>query len=110
MKFKVHYSSWIFKLPLVKSYAGIVLGRHIFFVYPPETVPKTLLWHELIHQKQMDETGVIGFYIVYFYNYVLNIFRFRFNHDKAYRNIPFEVEAYANQDKGNPYERAFTGS
>jgi hypothetical protein len=52
--------------------------------------------HEKIHITQQMEMLVIPFYIIYLIHYVVNYFKFR-NHKKAYRNIIFEREAYAEE-------------
>jgi hypothetical protein len=57
--------------------------------------------HERIHHTQQVELLLMGFYILYGLNYLLNLFRYR-NHRKAYREIIFEREAYA-MDKDPAY-------
>lgn len=52
--------------------------------------------HEKIHTKQILECIIIGFYILYCIFYLINIIKYK-NHKKAYRNIPFEREAYDNE-------------
>lgn len=54
---------------------------------------EVLINHEKIHLAQQKELLIVFFYIFYFLNYVINLLRF-FNHNKAYRNIIFEKEAY----------------
>lgn len=49
--------------------------------------------HEKIHLRQQLELLIFPFYILYFFNYFINLFRYQ-NHDRAYRNIIFEKEAY----------------
>lgn len=104
MRFKLHYESWIFKLPWMKPYAAIVLGRSIHFKYPKHLVNEVVVHHELVHQTQMDQHGVIGFYLKYVWYYVKNIVKYK-SHWEAYYAIPFEKEAYRKQYEGNPYER-----
>ena len=87
---KIHKNSWLFKLPLLNQYDGIVLGRHAFFAGEPD---KELIDHEMVHQKQMDKHGVFMFYIIYLKDYIKNLIKYR-NHWDAYENIPFEIEAY----------------
>ncbi len=54
---------------------------------------RTLVNHERIHIRQQIELLVIPFYVWYLINYLVN--RFKYNsHDKAYRNIIFEKEAF----------------
>lgn len=80
----------LFKLPLLKEYAGIVIGRFMVFKEEPSPI---VLKHEIIHQEQMNKHGVILFYLKYVFYYV--ILRLKgMGHDQAYRNIPFEKEAY----------------
>ena len=57
-----------------------------------------VLRHETIHSKQMLEILVIGFYLWYLVEW---LFRFLccFNFKQAYRNIGFEREAKAFEDK-----------
>ena len=54
--------------------------------------------HETIHTEQMKELLYIGFYIIYFLEW---LWRFLFTKDRfthnAYRNISFEKEAYEHQ-------------
>ncbi|MEO6148598.1 MAG: hypothetical protein ABIP28_00475 [Mucilaginibacter sp.] len=57
---------------------------------------RVLINHEAIHLKQQAELLVIPFYIFYLLNYLCNLFIYR-GHNKAYRNIVFEREAYQNE-------------
>lgn len=43
---------------------------------------------------------VIPFYVIYLINYLINLVIYR-QHDKAYREIIFEREAYANEQNGD---------
>ena len=47
--------------------------------------------HESIHTEQMKELGYIGFYIIYFIEWIF----------KSYKNISFEKEAYQFEDDLN---------
>lgn len=53
-----------------------------------------LIHHERIHHRQQLELLLGVFYFLYGINYLLNLFKYR-SHDKAYREIIFEREAYA---------------
>jgi hypothetical protein len=104
---RIRYRHWIFKLPFVRRYNGMVVGRTILFKAGATEIPSTLLRHELIHQEQIDRHGIARFYLVYFRDYLANLWRFR-NHDAAYRNIPFEKEAYEQErDKEVPRSLPF---
>lgn len=57
-----------------------------------------MLVHEGIHTKQMQELMCLPFYVWYLLEWVVRLVMYRDRH-KAYRNIGFEREAYANQHK-----------
>jgi hypothetical protein len=56
-----------------------------------------LINHELIHHEQTKELTPFLFFPLYLGNYLINLFRFNFDTDMAYRNIAFEKEAYLNE-------------
>jgi hypothetical protein len=60
-----------------------------------------LVNHERIHYYQANELWVIKFYWLYFKYYFRNRRGFKGNpsvkHQWAYRNIPFEIEAFSSQ-------------
>ena len=60
-----------------------------------------LVNHEMIHIKQQKELFVVGFYALYVYFWVVNLIWHRMSAADAYRMIPFEIEAYDNQDNLN---------
>lgn len=93
---KIHKNSPLFRLPLLKRYSGIVLGRHAFFKGEP-TEP--IIRHEEIHQEQMTRVGVGMFYLIYLKDYVKGFVTY-WNHDAAYLSIPFEKEAYTKMWRG----------
>ena len=55
-----------------------------------------LLNHEKIHIRQQVELLILPFFIWYLLAYLYNLVKFRC-HKKAYRNVLFEREAYANE-------------
>ena len=57
---------------------------------------KNLINHEKIHLVQQLELLLIGFYVLYLLNYIVNLVKYR-NHASAYQNIVFEREAYASE-------------
>jgi hypothetical protein len=57
---------------------------------------EVLIRHERIHLRQEAELLLIPFYVLYLFNYLVNLIWFK-NHDRAYRNIIFEREAYTNE-------------
>lgn len=54
-----------------------------------------LIHHEKIHHRQQLELLIIPFYLLYLVNYLYNLLKYR-EHYKAYREIIFEREAFAN--------------
>lgn len=87
------------KILPIKGYKIINLFG-IFFVRinSDGTKPK-ILWedinHETIHTEQMKELLYIGFYIWYFFEWLI---RLLLEPSSAYRSISFEREAYANEN------------
>jgi hypothetical protein len=59
-------------------------------------VDAVLINHERIHLRQQAELLVIPFYLLYLLNYLFNLLIYR-SHHKAYIQIVFEREAYANE-------------
>ena len=87
--------------PIPKNYAGLTIIPCIIFIKKEYHDDKQLINHENIHSKQLLELAIIPQYILYAIFYTINIIKYKFNHDKAYRNIPFEKEAYTNQNNLN---------
>ena len=52
--------------------------------------------HETIHTLQQWEMTYVGFYLWYCVEYLVRLVQYRFKTEKAYYNISFEREAYAN--------------
>ena len=61
---------------------------------------KEMMNHERIHLSQQLETLVIFGFLMYYIEYRIGLKKYNGNKFKAYENISFEREAYANQ--GNP--------
>lgn len=70
----------------------------ICFVREGCTMPPHSINHEKIHTAQMKELWYVGFYIIYFIEWVARLF---FAPATAYRGISFEREAYDNQHDYN---------
>lgn len=78
---------------LPKQADAMTIGRTIY-VRPGHEGSDGLLAHELVHVRQWQQYGALGFLRRYLGAYVANLVRQR-NHMAAYRAIPFEVEARA---------------
>ena len=68
-----------------------------------------LIRHETIHLMQELELLIVPFYMLYLANYLVNLVKYQ-DHEKAYRLIIFEREAYAHEaDSGYLNQRRFWG-
>jgi len=67
-----------------------------FLVFSRGEMDKRLKRHETIHFQQMLETLVIGFLLLYLWDYVRGYIKYK-DGAKAYRRIRAEQEAYGNQ-------------
>ena len=86
---------------LPKSVTAIALWPFVFFKERNPSTNEVILNHEKIHLKQQLELLIIFFYFIYFIEYFVLLIIY-LDHDKAYRNISFEKEAYRN-DKDLSY-------
>jgi hypothetical protein len=82
-------------VPFMK-HAGMALYPFILVSRPEYKVDAVLIRHEQIHLQQQLELLILPFYLLYFFNYVFNLCRYR-DHDKAYLQIRFEREAYQHE-------------
>lgn len=80
-------------LSLFFPVAAIVLWPFIFTRGKLEGTQRT---HELTHFMQYKELWVVGFYLVYLYDWLRGLWRYR-DTRKAYLQIRFEQEAYEHQ-------------
>ena len=100
---KVH---WNFKL-LPKGFSAITLFGHVFNTMPKKALRqyldmywgKVMVNHERIHMIQAESFKLkyFTFYLVYIWFWIKNLFKYGFN-KQAYYEIPFEREAYANEE------------
>ena len=92
---------WLSKLSPIDIYA-MSLGP---FVVSRGTINTKTRVHETIHYKQWIELGYVGFIILYPTFWIINLMR-GMSGPEAYFNIPFEIEAYDNQnDLGYVFNR-----
>ena len=102
MKFRGWIKHWnIAFLFLPKWVDGMTIFPFIF-VRPKsaqdlsEGEYETLIRHEQIHIIQQGECLVLPWFIIYGFNYLINLIRFKKSFD-AYYNICYEREAYQNE-------------
>lgn len=81
-------------LPIGKRFYAINLFGIIF---SKGDCSRVILNHEQIHTKQILELFIIPFYLFYIMEWILRMIIYRDSY-KAYQNISFEKEAYANQE------------
>ncbi len=91
---------WLSKLAPIEIHAI----SFACFVFCREAPSKTTLRHETIHYHQQLELLFVGFWVLYVFFYLKGLARY-FNGEKAYRNNPFEREAYDNERKLKYLER-----
>jgi hypothetical protein len=96
MKAKVIYNTWLGRVIGKLGYTAITLGWFIFRKYGKNSIGEQLLNHESIHVRQQVEMVFLLQWAWYFVEYLVRLAVYR-SHDKAYRNISFEREAYANE-------------
>lgn len=86
----------IFKHFFYKNYVGLSLWPFIILKNDDLKDDAVLINHEKIHLKQQQELLVVFFYILYIFEWLLRTL-FYLDSYKAYQNISFEREAYANE-------------
>ena len=79
------------------SFHGINLFGVVFVQRRWGEMAPEELNHELIHTLQQWEMEFLLFYLWYGVEYVVRLVQYRFDATKAYYNISFEREAYANE-------------
>lgn len=89
---KIIYNNWI----PVKGFAAINVCGWLF-VRNGVKISDILLNHEEIHTAQMEDEGYFMFYLKYLIHWIKNLFIFGTKGHDAYRNIPYEREAYHNE-------------
>ncbi|OAB79687.1 hypothetical protein [Cochleicola gelatinilyticus] len=81
---------------LRKHFTGISLWPFVIVRSREMKKDLTFLNHERIHLKQQTELLVVPFYIWYVVEYGVRLLQYKDRY-KAYKNISFEREAYANE-------------
>ena len=70
----------------------------ILFARKGANINERTLNHERIHSEQMRELLFVPFYLLYIIEFIIRIPMSDFDVHKAYRNISFEREAFANDE------------
>src|SRR5690606_24432815 len=90
----------ISKFWVPKGFAGITVFPFGFVREKHSLYNKTLVNHEKIHIKQQAELLIVFFFIWYGLEFFIRWIQYK-SRKKAYRNISFEREAYANENTAN---------
>jgi len=92
---KIVYNNYIpFKGFLCINLFGILFVRDRL----RDKLNDVVINHEAIHTAQMKELLYIGFYVWYVIEWLLRLVMYGFKSKKAYKNISFEKEAFANEN------------
>lgn len=98
MKLKLIESELVMKIASWFSGSNIIGTQFAFWLFVDDIEKwkkrPLSLNHEYIHFEQGKELLFIGFWFLYGLNYLINLFRYKFDTGKAYRMIVFEQEAY----------------
>ena len=105
-----HWKPWFFENSKVPVWLSKLTPIEISaitlfcFVFSRRGISERTKRHETIHFQQFLETGVIGFILIYYTDYLFKLIKYR-DGKKAYRMICFEQEAYDNDDYEDYLER-----
>lgn len=92
------------RVPKMLSWFMEVGGITLFpFIFIRGEGNPTLIRHESIHIAQYTETLVLGFLLIYAWDFLYGFAKYK-NYDQAYRSIRFEQEAYGNEHEENYLE------
>ncbi|MEX0362770.1 MAG: hypothetical protein AB3N10_17475 [Allomuricauda sp.] len=87
----------VFKHFFYRNYVGLSLWPFIILKEGALRKDDVLINHERIHLKQQRELLIIPFYILYISEWLLRTVLYLDSY-RAYQNISFEREAYANEN------------
>lgn len=85
----------IIYVPFLKV-AGMALYPFILVGEKHYRYDEILVNHERIHLAQQLEMFIFPFYLLYLFNYFINLIRYQ-QHHTAYMNMYFEREAYCHE-------------
>jgi hypothetical protein len=95
------------KYLIPNGYRGMAVFPFVILRDREDAENAVLINHEKIHLRQQSELLVLPFFVWYLADYMVKRIRYR-DKNKAYRNIVFEREAYANEkDLGYLKSRLF---
>nr|WP_298997460.1 hypothetical protein [uncultured Allomuricauda sp.] len=86
----------IFKHFFYRNYVGLSLWPFIILKEDGLKNDEVLINHERIHLRQQRELLIVPFYLLYVAEWILRTILYLDSY-RAYQNISFEREAYANE-------------
>lgn len=90
-----------FRLPFLRRFSAMTLAPFwILYRQGPDDVNPITRRHEAEHLAQARRVGLLTFYGTYLWDWIRGLVRTR-DLDAAYRQIRWEVEAYAAQDEAS---------
>lgn len=84
------------KYLIPKGYRGMTVFPFVIVRAKKEADFGVLMNHERIHIRQQSELLVLPFFVWYGLEYLVRMIQYK-DRNRAYRNISFEREAYANE-------------
>jgi hypothetical protein len=97
----------VFKYLTPKGFRGLTFYPFVFLTDKEDKLNDVFINHEKIHIRQQLELLVLFFYVWYLLEYFFRLVQYK-DRKKAYFNISFEREAYANEkDLNYLKERSF---
>lgn len=97
----------VFKYLTPKGFRGLTFYPFVFMLDKKDKLDKVFINHEKIHIRQQLELLIVPFFVWYGLEYLFRLFQYK-DRKKAYFNISFEREAYANEkDLNYLKERSF---
>lgn len=94
----------ISKLLVPKGFSGITVFPFVFMREVSKAKDNVFRNHEKIHLRQQLEMLIFLFFIWYAVEFLVRLWQYRDRH-KAYRNVSFEREAYANEQTTDYLEK-----
>ncbi|PRX56058.1 hypothetical protein [Flagellimonas meridianipacifica] len=86
----------VFKHFFYRNYVGLSLWPFIILKEGALKKDEVLINHERIHLRQQRELLIVPFYLLYVAEWILRTILYLDSY-RAYQNISFEREAYANE-------------
>lgn len=86
----------VFKYLTPKGFRGLTFFPFVFLTDKDDKLNTVFINHEKIHIRQQLELLILPFYIWYLTEYLFRLIQYK-DRKKAYFNISFEREAYANE-------------